>query len=149
MSKLLSISEAAKMLSVSVSTLRRWEREGRIAPAVRTQGKQRRYDPFLLEPHRKRELISSKKTVAYARVSSREQKSDLERQLKSLELFCAANGWSYELIQDIGSGINYKKKGLQSLLEALIEGSVGRLVITLFIHQLICFRWASILSRRR
>ena len=130
MNNLLSIGEAAKMLSVSVSTLRRWEREGRITPASRTEGKQRRYDPFLLEPHRKREKPSSKKTVAYARVSSRDQKRDLERQSKALELFCAANGWSYELIQDLGSGINYKKKGLQTLLEAIIEGSVGRLVIT-------------------
>ena len=115
MSKLLSIGEVAKMLSVSVSTLRRWEREGRMTPASRTEGKQRRYDPFLLEPHRKREEPSSKKTVAYARVSSRDQKRDFERQSKALELFCTITVFSARLY---GSRSHKNKKLIEKLTEA-------------------------------
>jgi predicted site-specific integrase-resolvase len=71
-----------------------------------------------------------KLTLAYARVSSHDQKEDLQRQKKMLEMFCSANGWQYEVISDLGSGMNYHKKGLKRLLEAILEGQVGRLVLT-------------------
>ena len=45
-------------------------------------------------------------------------------------MYCARQGWTYEVIADLGSGMNYRKKGLKRLLEAVIDGSVGRLVIT-------------------
>ena len=70
-----------------------------------------------------------RKTIAYARVSSHDQKADLERQKQVLELHCAAQGWAFELISDVGSGMNYKKKGLTTLLEAVLQDRVGRLVI--------------------
>ena len=130
MTKFLSISDAAKLLSVSVSTLRRWEKDGKIQPATRTSGNQRRYDPAQLLPHRDKQSDAKRKTIAYARVSSRDQKSDLDRQAKMLELFCSANGWKFEVIKDLGSGINYRKKGLQSLLKQIVESDVERLVLT-------------------
>ncbi|SHF32663.1 Predicted site-specific integrase-resolvase [Thermomonas hydrothermalis] len=83
-----------------------------------------RHEPFPLESR------LSRKTVAYARVSSHDQKDDLERQKQVLELYCARQGWTFEVIADLGSGMNYHKKGLKKLLEAIIEGQVGRLVIT-------------------
>uniref|UniRef100_UPI0035CECFA1 IS607 family transposase n=1 Tax=Bartonella sp. AP88HLJMH TaxID=3243505 RepID=UPI0035CECFA1 len=46
------------------------------------------------------------------------------------EFYCKSKGWSYELISDLGSGMNYRKKGLKRLLDALIENEIGRLVIT-------------------
>ena len=55
-------------------------------------------------------------TIAYARVSSDDQKEDLERQEKVLEMYCASKGWDFEIISDLGSGINYNKKGLKKLL---------------------------------
>ena len=51
-------------------------------------------------------------TLAYARVSSADQKKDLERQKTVLEMYCAAQGWNFELISDLGSGMNYRKKGI-------------------------------------
>ena len=54
--------------------------------------------------------------VAYARVSSHDQKADLERQKQVLELYCAQQGWTFEVIADLGSGMNYHKKGLKRLL---------------------------------
>ena len=68
--------------------------------------------------------------MAYARVSSHDQKDDLERQKQVLELYCAKQGWTFEVICDLGSGMNYNKKGLKRLLDEIIEGGVGRLVIT-------------------
>lgn len=76
------------------------------------------------------DALKPKKTIAYARVASRDQKADLERQAQVLEMFCAQNGWQYEVITDLGSGMNYRKKGLTRLLNLLISGEVGRLVIT-------------------
>jgi predicted site-specific integrase-resolvase len=47
-----------------------------------------------------------------------------------LETFCAANGWSYEVIEDFGSGLNYHKRGLLQLIKRIGAGEVGRLVLT-------------------
>ncbi len=130
MNKMLSVSEAAKILGVSISTLRRWEKEGKLIPDIRTKGGQRRYKLSSLFPELKRKQDYRRKTIAYARVSSSDQKEDLERQKKVLELYCASNGWDFEIISDLGSGINYHKKGLKKLINAILNDEVGRLVIT-------------------
>jgi predicted site-specific integrase-resolvase len=74
--------------------------------------------------------LSGRKTLAYARVSSHDQKGDLERQKQVLELYCAHQGWEFELISDPGSGMNDNKKGLRRLLKAILDDNVGRLVLT-------------------
>lgn len=131
MSKLLTTLQAAKALNISPQTLRRWEREGRIEPAERTSGGQRRYDLSKLAPNLFRPNIADhRRTVAYARVSSHDQKDDLERQKQVLELYCAGNAWTFDVIADLGSGMNYRKKGLKKLLDGVMDGTVGRLVIT-------------------
>ncbi len=130
MDKYLTIKHAADLLGVSISTLRRWEREGRLIPDERTEGNQRRYKLSSIKPELLRFDNSKKKTIAYARVSSRDQKEDLERQKKMLELYCSTNRWKYELIADLGSGMNYYKKGLKKLLDEILNGGIGRLVIT-------------------
>jgi predicted site-specific integrase-resolvase len=74
--------------------------------------------------------LNDRITINYARVSSHDQKEDLVRQAQVLEVFSATNGWQFETIQDLGSGLNYQKKGLQKLLKRIIQGDVGRLVLT-------------------
>lgn len=131
MTKLCSIADAAAALGISPQTLRRWEREGRIPPPDRTTGGQRRYDLSKINPDLFRAAETTpRRTVAYARVSSHDQKADLERQKQVLELYCASNGWTYEVLSDLGSGMNYHKKGLKRLLDGIVDGSVGRLVVT-------------------
>ena len=131
MEKLVSISKAAKILGVSEVTLRRWDEEGRLV-AIKTEGGHRRYDISKIRPEsiHRYDFTDKRKTIAYARVSSHDQKNDLERQKQVLELFCSKNGWSFEVIADLGSGMNYHKKGLKKLLNAILEDSVGRLVLT-------------------
>ena len=122
-----SIAKAADHLGVSVSTLRRWEASGKLVPE-RTAGGQRRYNASLLMIPQTRQ--AQRKTVAYSRVSSHDQKKDLERQQEVLTLYCASKGWQYETISDLGSGMNYRKKGLRQLLDLIVSGQLERLVIT-------------------
>ena len=127
--KLVSIQEAAEFLGVAAQTLRRWEREGKLQADERTPGGMRRYDLARLRPELFHSDVQSRKTIAYARVSSHDQKDVLERQTQVLELYCAKQGWTFEVIADFGSGVNYNKKGLKRLLDEIIQGKVGRLVI--------------------
>lgn len=130
MDRYFGIGEAAKALGVSITTLRRWEADGKLA-AEHTAGGHRRYDLAKLRPEMYRaERDASRKTIAYARVSNHDQKADLERQKQVLELYCARQGWTFEVIADLGSGMNYHKKGLKRLLDDVVEGRIGRLVIT-------------------
>ena len=128
--KLVSIHEAAQFLGVTPTTLRRWEREGRLLPDERTRGGDRRYDLARLTNEPDRVANHDRKTVAYARVSSHDQKDDLERQKQVLELYCARQGWTFEVVADLGSGMNYHKKGLKQLLNDILADRVGRLVVT-------------------
>jgi putative resolvase len=128
--KLVSIHEAAEFLGVTAQTLRRWERDGKLIPDERTPGGRRRYDLIRLRPDHFHAPGATRRTIAYARVSSHDQKDDLERQKQVLELYCARQGWTFEVIADLGSGMNYHKKGLKRLLDAVIDGEIGRLVIT-------------------
>ena len=130
MSKLLSIKQAANQLGVSVSTLRRWDETG-VLVAQRTPKGHRRYDLSKINPNLTRNKVEQqRKTIAYARVSSHDQKSDLQRQIEMLELYCSAQGWSFEVISDLGSGMNYHKKGLKRLLDDILDNKIDRLVLT-------------------
>jgi predicted site-specific integrase-resolvase len=44
--------------------------------------------------------------------------------------YCAVHGWEHEVIQDLGSGLNYEKRGLRDLIKRICTGAVGRLVLT-------------------
>jgi excisionase family DNA binding protein len=122
----LSISEAAYLLGVSTDTLRRWEEEKKLIPE-RTEGGHRRYDLTTIL----KDKASVGLTILYCRVSTRPQKKDLDRQIAVLETYAEINNWQNCLtLKDIGSGVNYKKKGLNKLLSLLVEGKVSRLVLT-------------------
>ncbi len=122
----LSISEAAYLLGVSTDTLRRWEKEGKIT-STRTEGGHRRYDLTDILKDKEDDGL----TILYARVSTRPQTKDLDRQIAVLETYAEIKGWkNCKTIKDIGSGVNYRNKGLNKLLSILVEGQVTRLVVT-------------------
>ncbi len=126
MSRYVSIGEAAQIKGVSIETLRNWEEKAILVPE-RTEGGHRRYkltDLVGVNPEQ------PKITIAYARVSSHDQKSDMERQSLVLSAYCESQGWKYQLIQDLGSGLNYKKKGLRKLISLILDEEIDRLVIT-------------------
>jgi predicted site-specific integrase-resolvase len=74
--------------------------------------------------------IKNRTTVLYARVSSPHQVEDLNRQVEYLQTFCKEKYQSAELIKDIGSGLNWKRKGLETLLERIHEGDIEQVVVT-------------------
>lgn len=129
MDRIVAIGEASQALGVSITTLRRWEAEGRLVPE-HTAGNHRRYDLSKIKPELFFAGTDERRTIAYARVSSHDQKADLERQKQVLEIYCARQGWTFEVIADLGAGMNYHKKGLKRLLDDVVDGRIGRLVIT-------------------
>lgn len=130
MARLVPIGVAAKEVGVNPDTLRRWEEEGRIDPPERTAVGRWRYDLTKLRGLELHQAPSQRVTIAYARVSTPGQKDDLGRQVGLLESFCAANGWVYEVVSDVGSGLNYNKRGLRQLIKRICDGQVGRLVLS-------------------
>jgi predicted site-specific integrase-resolvase len=123
LSRYIKIGQASELLGVSPQTLRRWEREGQLVADRKSEGGTRYYELNHLLGLRE---VETDLTVAYARVSSQDQKEDLKRQAENLERYCGRKGWRYELIQDLGSGMNYRKKGLKRLVEMILnDGSRG------------------------
>ena len=109
--------EACRQLGVHPNTLRNWDRD-KMIKTMRTSGGHRLYDLRSVIPTGKRNFI-------YARVSSRNQKPELRTQVEYLR----ARYPNHELIEDIGSGLNFKRKGFKSLLEFVMQGIVGEIVI--------------------
>ena len=102
MERIVSISEAAEVLGVSITTLRRWEAAGKLV-AEHTAGGHRRYDLAKLRPELFRTADQGqRRTVAYVRVASPDHKDDLERQQLLLQRYCARQGWTFEVIADRG-----------------------------------------------
>ena len=125
MKDILTIQEAADLFGVSTKTVRRWEIAGKIK-ALRTEGGHRRFkSKDLLEKR-----SSAYLTVAYARINQKQPQRDLDKQINCLKDYCEHHHWQYEIIQDVGSGVNYKNKGLLKLLELICRGKVEKLILT-------------------
>ena len=118
--------EAAKILGVHERTLCLWEEEGRIE-AIKTPSGQRWYN---IESYVAKSTGTSRggKTVIYARVSGRAQQPDLNRQVASLSILYP----QAEIIAEIGSGLNFKRKKLQALLERILSRDVGMVIVAHF-----------------
>ncbi len=123
------IGRAAAELGISCDTLRRWEAAGKIE-VERSPSGHRRYDLAQLRGQAVSKSASSRLTLTYARISNPSQKKDLKKQVGILESFCTDQGWEFEVIQDVGSGLNYRKTGLRTLIQRICKGDVGRLVMT-------------------
>ena len=123
----LSIGKVAKLLGIAVVTLRRWEKQGKLIAKFRTFGNHRRYFIFdIFKILNKNSRIN----VCYARVSSHDQKQDLERQAKYLENYCLENNVDFELIKDLGSGLNFKKRGLNKLISMIVSSQIDTIYLT-------------------
>ena len=118
------------MIGVSASTLRRWEGEGKLIPE-RTLGKQRIYTESHLALARN--LKTGKfpvRNVVYCRVSSAGQKDDLVSQVEAMDRFCVARGIEVtDRIQEIGGGLNFKRKKFLQIIQWSIAGELKTLHI--------------------
>jgi len=111
---------------ISNSTLQRWANEGKVK-TLRTNGNHRLYerasvDQLFGNQSEKKE----RRRVCYARVSSAKQEEDLERQVQDLQ----EEYPDHELIQDIGSGVNFSRKGFKTLVDSILDGDIEEVVIS-------------------
>ena len=128
---MLSIGKFAKSLGVSIQTLRNWDKEGKLKPTYVTENGYRYYSEDLLNKFRNIKNVNKikKKNILYARVSTKNQKDDLDRQVDNLKQYAYSKGYSFEIITDIGSGINYKKEGLLKMINLVECGEVDRIIV--------------------
>ena len=121
----------AELLGVSVKTLQRWDRDG-ILKANRTPTDRRyyTYDQYLQFKGLKTEH-DIRDVVIYARVSTKNQKDDLQNQVEFLKQFCNAKGIIVNrCMEDVGSGLNYNRKKWNQLLDEVMAQKIKTIIVT-------------------
>ena len=127
--ELISIGKFAKMVGVTPTTLRRMHLRGDFIPYHITKSGTRYYSMEQLKEFSSGPRISEKIVIGYCRVSTPAQKDDLETQIQNVKSYMYAKGYKFEIITDIGSGINYKKKGLLELINKINNHEVSTVVV--------------------
>ncbi len=128
--KYYSIGDFAEKIGKSIQTLRNCDKNGSLKPNHTTDGDTRYYSQEQLNHFLgiKGIKIKTNKVIGYCRVSSNKQKDDLLRQIDNVKTYMIAKGYSFEIITDIGSGINYNKKGLNQLIDMITNSEVEKIV---------------------
>lgn len=128
---MITVGKAADLLGVSIKTLQRWDREGRLR-ANRT-GTDRRYyeaDQLATFLGKVQASVPDRAALAYCRVSSQAQRPDLKNQRAAITTFCIARGLAnVEYIEEIGGGLNFKRPKFIALIDRICRGEVATLVI--------------------
>lgn len=126
--ELMSIGKFAKKVGVNVATLRRMDASGDLKPYHVSKGGTRYYSTEQLkyfgDTQQKAKLVAG-----YCRVSTPSQKDELENQVNNVKTYMIAKGYSFEMITDIGSGIDYKRQGLKKLIDKINNQEISKIVI--------------------
>ena len=137
--KYYSTKKVTEILGVTAQTLRNWDKEGKLKPSyVKSNGYRYYSEESILSYTQERKTKKNLNVVGYARVSSKKQSDDLERQINNLNTYISSKYDSFEIITDIGSGINYNKPGLKKLIEKINKKEVD-LIIVLYKDRLLRF----------
>lgn len=126
--QLISIGKFAKKVGLTTASLRRMHQSGECIPYHVTKGGTRYYSLDQLKDFSTADK-KEKLVIGYCRVSNLSQKDDLEIQINNIKSYMYAKGYEFEIISDIGSGIDYKKKGLQELLNKINDQDVSKIII--------------------
>ena len=128
--KYYSAKTVTQILGVTAQTLRNWDKEGKLKPSYTKSNGYRYYsEEDVLSYTKERDRKKEKKLIGYVRVSSKKQEDDLLRQKENLEKYLIGTNQEYEIISDIGSGINYSKPGLRKLIEKINKKEVDEIVV--------------------
>ena len=140
--KYYSSKTVSKILGVTAQTLRNWDREGKLKPSyVKSNGYRYYSEDSILSYTQERKTKKNLNVIGYARVSSKKQSDDLESQVNNLKTYLDSKYNEYEIITDIGSGINYTKPGLKKLIE-----KINRKEVDLIGKQMFLFNNPKIIS---
>jgi len=119
--RLYTLKEACLLLGLHPRTIQKWDKQGKIR-VVRTLGGRRRIPESEIRRLQGEKGIRS--VIGYARVSSNTQKDDLERQVEYLR-----QRGVQEVITDVGSGLNEKRRGFLRLLDRVVHNEVDKVVV--------------------
>ena len=118
--KYYSAKTVTQMLGVTAQTLRNWDKEGKLKPSyVKSNGYRYYSEESILAYTQERKTKKNLNVIGYARVSSKKQSDDLKRQVNDLKEYLSSKYESFDIITDIGSGINYNNPGLLKLIEKI------------------------------
>lgn len=127
---MLKPKDFAEKIGVTVKTLQNWDNEGTLK-AQRTPTNRRYYTEEQYLDYIGQGKSSQRKVVAYARVSNAGQKDDLANQVEFLRNYANGKGIILdEVITDIGSGLNYKRKKWNQLLDSIMSNEIDTVYIT-------------------
>ena len=126
--QLISIGKFAKKVGLTTASLRRMHQSGECVPYHITKGGTRYYSLDQLKDFSTADK-KEKLVIGYCRVSTSSQKYDLEIQINNVKSYMYAKGYNFEIISDIGSSINYKKKGLQELLDKINDQKISKIIV--------------------
>ena len=124
-----SIGPFAKKVGKTVETIRIWERKGILVPAYRSQGGHRMYSDEQLAQVLQNDQPKNRLNLGYACVDSPHQQDDLLREEQLIESYLALQGSPYQVITDIGGGINDKKPGWKQLLFTIINNQAETIYV--------------------
>lgn len=128
--KYYSIHEFSKLIGRTPQTLRNWDNSGKLKPNHTGANGYRYYShEQLREVLQMKDDTKGKLVIGYCRVSSNKQKDDLQRQIDNMKFYLDNLDKPYEIISDIGSGINYSKKGLRELIKRITAGQAEKIVV--------------------
>ena len=129
MTKYFNIKTFCDKVGVSEDTARRWDRVGKLVPA-RTDGGHRRYtDKDVATALHLQVAEPAKRCVVYCRVSGRSQKDDLQNQIDYLSDFANGRGYIFDVVSEIGGGMNMNRPKFMSLVTGMIDGSIGTIIV--------------------
>ena len=128
--KYYSSKTVTQILGVTAQTLRNWDKEGKLKPTyVKSNGYRYYSEEAILSYTQERKTKKNLNVIGYARVSSKKQVDNLERQVNNLKEYISSKYDSFDIITDIGSGINYNKPGLLRLIEKINKKEADVIVV--------------------
>lgn len=124
-----TLGEMSKIVKRSPKTLQRWDREG-VLKAERTPTNRRFYTQDQVNSYFGVCKTEERRVIVYCRVSSHNQKPDLKNQTSILEEYCLLKGiTNFELVKEIGGGLNFKRKKFLRILDEIESGLVKELIV--------------------
>ena len=127
--KYYSAKTVTKILGVTAQTLRNWDKENKLKPTyVKSNGYRYYSEESILAYTQERKTKKNLNVIGYTRVY-KENEIELSKQKENIEKYLKERYEHYEIIEDIGSGINYNKPGLLKLIEKINKKEVDVIVV--------------------
>ena len=125
-----SAKTVTQILGVTAQTLRNWDKEGKLKPAYTKSNGYRYYsEDDIMSYTKERDRKKEKKLIGYIKNSSLENEVSLTRKKESIEAYLKSTNQEYEIIIDVGSGLDYNRAGLKTLIAKINKKEVDEIVI--------------------